>query len=50
MYIAGKDRVFMLDRDNSVFQVDNLAFPRKDKIDKMDLSNAHLENTLLDGV
>ncbi|KAM4694089.1 mRNA-capping enzyme [Discoglossus pictus] len=43
MLIDGKDEVFMIDRDNSVFQVTNLEFPfRKDL-------RLHLTNTLLDG-
>ncbi|XP_042305601.1 mRNA-capping enzyme isoform X2 [Sceloporus undulatus] len=43
MLIDGKDEVYMIDRDNSVFHVSNLEFPfRKDP-------RAHLENTLLDG-
>lgn len=44
MLIDGKDEVYMVDRDNSVFHVSNLEFPfRKDL-------RVHLENTLLDGV
>ncbi|XP_077160654.1 mRNA-capping enzyme isoform X2 [Paroedura picta] len=43
MLINGKDEVYMIDRDNSVFHVSNLEFPfRKDL-------RVHLENTLLDG-
>ncbi|XP_060092942.1 mRNA-capping enzyme isoform X2 [Heteronotia binoei] len=43
MLIDGKDEVYMIDRDNSVFHVSNLEFPfRKDL-------RVHLENTLLDG-
>ena len=44
MYINGKNDVFMLDRDNSVFRVQNLTFPKRKEPEK------HLENTLLDGV
>ena len=44
MYIAGRDFVYMLDRDNSVFHVTNLSFPKFDKPED------NLENTLLDGV
>lgn len=44
MYINGKDRVYMLDRDNSVFCVQNVSFPHRKNLD------AHLENTLIDGV
>lgn len=44
MLIDGKNEVYMIDRDNSVFHVANLEFPfRKDP-------RSHLENTLLDGV
>lgn len=44
MLINGKDEVFMVDRDNSVFHIANLEFPfRKDP-------TIHLANTLLDGV
>ncbi|KAM6460672.1 mRNA-capping enzyme isoform 2-T2 [Liasis olivaceus] len=43
MLIDGKNEVYMIDRDNSVFHVSNLEFPfRKDP-------RVHLENTLLDG-
>lgn len=43
MLINGKNKVFMIDRDNSVFHIDNLEFPfRKDP-------RVHLSNTLLDG-
>lgn len=44
MLINGKNEVFMVDRDNSVFHIANLEFPfRKDP-------RIHLSNTLLDGV
>lgn len=44
MLIDGKNEVYMIDRDNSVFHVSNLEFPfRKDL-------RVHLTNTLLDGV
>jgi len=44
MLIDGKNEVYMVDRDNSIFHVSNLEFPfRKDL-------RAHLTNTLLDGV
>lgn len=44
MLINGKNEVFMIDRDNSVFHIANLEFPfRKDP-------STHLANTLLDGV
>uniref|UniRef100_A0A8C5DSM7 mRNA-capping enzyme n=1 Tax=Gouania willdenowi TaxID=441366 RepID=A0A8C5DSM7_GOUWI len=43
MVINGKNEVFMVDRDNSIFHIANLEFPlRKDP-------RAHLANTLLDG-
>jgi mRNA-capping enzyme len=44
MYIAGRNFVYMLDRDNSVFHIANLSFPKLNQPDK------NLENTLLDGV
>lgn len=44
MLIDGKNEVYMIDRDNSIFHVSNLEFPfRKDL-------RTHLANTLLDGV
>lgn len=43
MLINGKNQVFMIDRDNSIFHIDNLEFPfRKDP-------RVHLSHTLLDG-
>ncbi|KAK2527737.1 Rngtt [Columba livia] len=43
MLIDGKNEVYMVDRDNSIFHVSNLEFPfRKDL-------RTHLTNTLLDG-
>ncbi|XP_072534742.1 mRNA-capping enzyme [Salminus brasiliensis] len=43
MLIDGKNEVYMIDRDNSIFHIANLEFPfRKDM-------NSHLSNTLLDG-
>ncbi|XP_065124901.1 mRNA-capping enzyme [Paramisgurnus dabryanus] len=43
MLIDGKNEVYMIDRDNSVFHISNLEFPfRKDL-------RIHLSNTLLDG-
>lgn len=42
MFIAGKDQIYFIDRDNSVFKVEKLQFfNRKTK--------NHLTNTLLDG-
>ena len=44
MLIDGKDRIFFADRDNCIFQAENLTFPdRKAPQD-------HLTKTLLDGV
>lgn len=44
MLVDGKNEVYMIDRDNSIFHVSNLEFPfRKDL-------RTHLTNTLLDGV
>jgi len=43
MVIDGKDEVYMLDRDNSVFHVPNLNFFKRKDL------NAHLADTLLDG-
>uniref|UniRef100_A0A673ASB9 mRNA-capping enzyme n=1 Tax=Sphaeramia orbicularis TaxID=375764 RepID=A0A673ASB9_9TELE len=43
MLINGKNEVFMIDRDNTIFHIANLEFPfRKDP-------RIHLSNTLLDG-
>ncbi|XP_029352749.1 mRNA-capping enzyme isoform X2 [Echeneis naucrates] len=43
MLINGKNEVFMIDRDNSIFHIANLEFPfRKDP-------RVHLSKTLLDG-
>uniref|UniRef100_A0AAQ5XBS2 mRNA-capping enzyme n=1 Tax=Amphiprion ocellaris TaxID=80972 RepID=A0AAQ5XBS2_AMPOC len=43
MLINGKNEVYMVDRDNSIFHIANLEFPfRKDP-------RVHLSNTLLDG-
>ena len=44
MYINGRHKVYMIDRDNSVFHARNLVFPYRKDLDK------HLVNTLLDGV
>lgn len=43
MLIDGKEKVFMLDRDNTVFHVPHLQFPRRKDL------NAHITDTLLDG-
>ncbi len=44
MLIDGKDQVFFADRDNCIFQVENLTFPARKEPDR------HLTQTLLDGV
>ena len=44
MYISGPGAVYMLDRDNAVFQIPHLSFPARDK------PGAHVRETLLDGV
>ena len=44
MLIDGKDQVFMLDRDNCVFEIPGLMFPRRKEPTKC------LSQTLLDGV
>lgn len=44
MYINGRDKIYMLDRDNSVFKVENLTFPFRKDLDR------HITTTLLDGV
>ncbi|XP_046548823.1 mRNA-capping enzyme-like [Haliotis rubra] len=43
MFIDGVDEVFMVDRDNAVFHVPHLQFPKRKDL------NAHLRETLLDG-
>lgn len=43
MMINGRGKVYMIDRENSVFSVRNLQFPHRKDMDK------HLSNTLLDG-
>ncbi|XP_053205509.1 mRNA-capping enzyme-like [Panonychus citri] len=43
MLIDGPDRIYFIDRDNSVFQAREVRFPRRKDL------NAHLSNTLLDG-
>lgn len=44
MFIEGEDKIFMLDRNNSVFRINGLRFPNG--VPVID----HLTNTLLDGV
>uniref|UniRef100_A0A8D2ZIS9 mRNA-capping enzyme n=1 Tax=Scophthalmus maximus TaxID=52904 RepID=A0A8D2ZIS9_SCOMX len=43
MLINGKNEVFMIDRDNSIFHIANLEFPARKT------PRVHLSNTLLDG-
>lgn len=43
MLIVDDDEVYMIDRDNCIFKVDNLKFPHNTK-------PRHLRKTLLDGV
>ena len=43
MAILGRDQVFMIDRDNAVFKVANLIFPKRKDPD------SHLSEVLLDG-
>ncbi len=43
MLINGRDKVYMFDRDNSVFCVKNLQFPHRKDFDK------NLTSTLIDG-
>lgn len=43
MLIDGPNNVYMLDRDNTVFHIPGLQFPRRKDLD------AHLVNTLVDG-
>ena len=44
MLIDGKDRTYFIDRDNCVFQVDNITFLHRK------MPNKHIASTLLDGV
>ena len=43
MCILGKDQIYMVDRDNTVFKISNLTFPRRKD------PNSHLTDVLLDG-
>ena len=43
MLIDGKDQTYFIDRDNCVFQVDNITFLHRK------MPNKHIANTLLDG-
>ena len=42
--IDGANYVYMIDRDNAVFHIPNLEFPRRKQPDE------HICNTLVDGV
>lgn len=44
MLIDGENEVYFVDRDNCVFQVSNLRFPKRKK------PKEHISDTLLDGV
>ena len=44
MLIQSADRIYMLDRNNDVFQIHHLNFPKDAHC------NEHLINTLVDGV
>ena len=44
MLIDGKDQTYFIDRDNCVFQVDNITFLHRK------MPNKHIASTLLDGV
>ena len=44
MLIDGKDQTYFIDRDNCVFQVDNITFLHRK------MPNKHIGSTLLDGV
>lgn len=42
--IMGKNEVYMLDRDNTVFHIPDIEFPKRKDL------NSNLINTLVDGV
>ena len=44
MFIEDENRIYMIDRNNYIFQVDSLRFPRDRTC------STHLTNTLVDGV
>lgn len=44
MLIEEEDKIYMFDRDNTVFQVSHLRFPKDPEC------TSHLTNTLVDGV
>ena len=43
MAILGPDQVFMIDRDNAVFKISNVKFPKRKDL------NLHLSDVLVDG-
>ncbi|KAK2156753.1 hypothetical protein LSH36_206g04070 [Paralvinella palmiformis] len=43
MLIEGKDQVYCIDRDNTVFHIPNLVFPKRKDL------NSHVGGTLIDG-
>ncbi len=43
MLIENKDQIYMLDRSNNIFKINNLQFPNYD-------FSKHLTDTLIDGV
>ena len=43
MAILGPDQVFMIDRDNAVFKISNVKFPKRKDL------NLHLQDILVDG-
>ena len=44
MYIKGRHEIYLIDRDNAVFEAPQLTFPQRKS------PHAHVEDTLLDGV
>ena len=44
MLIEGKDQVYCVDRDNTVFHIPNLVFPKRKDL------TSHISGTLIDGV
>lgn len=44
MLIEDKNKIYMFDRDNNVFQINHLRFPKDADY------TSHLTNTLVDGV
>lgn len=44
MLLDDKDKIYFIDRDNSVFKVHGVVFPRRKE------PHLHLYDTLLDGV